>query len=241
MPRSPTYSPPTLAEMRELVGRTLRDPNNTVFGTDSVNDFIAEGLMSLGAYRPIEAVETLAYEPVTFGDTQYVLPALLSTVWQVEVRNETAPTDSGQSLVMPYIGPDQSSVQVGWDFYGGALIFGRWAVNHMDQWYQHAGTALSLVLYGYRDRAIPVLDDDYLDMEDSIDQLCLIRECRALGFQLLNNDRALYQQWLAATNNTDVSPTQIQGMLSSAVGDVERQRKRSAVIRRVPVVGPQYP
>ena len=146
-----------------------------------------------------------------------------------------------QALVLPYVGPDQSSVQVGWDFYGGTLCFGRWAVNQMDAWVGHVGAAVGRAVRLPGPATSPSTSDEVLDLEDAIDHLCLTRECRALGFQLLNNDRALYQQWLAATNNTDVSPTQLQGMLSGATGDVERQRKRSAILRRTPFVGPQYP
>jgi hypothetical protein len=55
MPRSPNYTSLSLIEMREVVARTLRDPNGGVFSVDALNDFIAEGLMSLSGYRPIEA------------------------------------------------------------------------------------------------------------------------------------------------------------------------------------------
>jgi hypothetical protein len=165
----------------------------------------------------------------------------VSHVWQVVVSNEEDITAANQSVILPYVSTGESALQNGWDYYGGRLYFGRWAVGWLDSWFGHAGAALSVVLYGYRDRALPIDDDEVLDLEDAVDQLCLTRECRALGFQLLNNDRALYQQWLAATNNTDVSPTQLQGMLSNAVGDVERQRKRSAILRRNPIIGPQYP
>jgi len=240
VPRSPNYSPPTLLQMREALSRTLRDPGGSVFGTDTLNDFVAEGLMSMSGYRPIEHGETVVFDPAVPGDMQAVEPASLSSVWQVVVRDDANPTAMNQALILPYTGPDQSAMQVGWDFHSGRLYLGRWAANQMDAWAQHIGAPLSLVMYGYRDRHLPTDDAEVLDLEDGTDQLCLTRECRALGFQLLNNDRALYQQWLAATNNTDVSPTQIQGMLGSALNDVERQRKRSAILRRTPTVGPQY-
>jgi hypothetical protein len=240
VPRSPTYDPPTLDEFRAIVARTLRDESGTVFGPDALNDFVSEGLMSLSGYRPIEAIEVVGYDPPTYGAIQYVAPAILSSVWQVTVTNEADPVAVNQALIVPYVGPDQSGVQVGWDFYSGALHFGRWGANQMDAWTAQVNGPLSIVMWGYRDRNLPVAPDEVLDIEDVVDQLCLLRECRALGFQLLANDRALYQQWLAATNNTDVSPTQLNGMLSSAIGDVERQRKRSAIFRRTPVVGPQY-
>jgi hypothetical protein len=242
MPKSPTYSPLTLAEMRAIVARTLRDTDGAVFGTDALNDFIIEGLAGMSGYRPIEAIESLTYDPVNYGDVQYIEPAVLTYIWQVVATNDNVVTELSSSGVLPYGNPGESALSNGWDFYSGRVWLGRWLVSRLDAWNAQAGVPLTITLYGYRDRLLPdaTADANYLDLEDAVDQLCLTRECRALGLQLLNNDRALYQQWLAATNNTDVSPTQLNGMLNGAVSDVERQRKRSAIYRRSPVIGPQY-
>lgn len=240
MPRSPGYSPPTLGGMKTVVKRTLRDEQGVVFSDAMLGDFITEGLASLSAYRPIEAIESIAYAPTIYGEIQTVMPTILSNVWQVTARNPEDPTNVAQSLVVPY-NTNEGDIQNGWDFYGGTIYLGRWVSGVLDQWVGHTAGSLDLTLSGYRDRSFPTSDPDILDLEDPTDYLCLVKECRALGFQSLNNDRALYQQWLASTNNTDVSPTQLAGMLNSAQGDVDRARKRSAILRRQPVVGPQYP
>ena len=54
------------------------------------------------------------------------------------------------------------------------------------------------------------LDEEYLDLTDATDYNCVLTPLQEQGFELLNHDRALYQQWIAATNNTDVSPTQLR-------------------------------
>ena len=240
MPYSPQYTPPTQAEMRAILYRTLRDPTGAVFGGDTVNDFINEGLMNMSGYRPVEASETFAFEPVTPGDTQVFKLTVLSHVWQVSASNPNDVTSVAQDMTLPYKGDSggvYSPFPVGWEVYAGWLALSRWTINNLAAWQSSVGGPLSLFVAGYRDRFMPVADDEILDLEDATDQLCLTREARALGFQALSNDRALYQQWLAATNNTDVSPTQLSGMLNGAISDVEKQRKRSAVLRRTPISG----
>jgi hypothetical protein len=79
-----------------------------------------------------------------------------------------------------------------------------------------------------------------LDFTGPVDDVCVQKYARMLGYTTLEADRGLYQQWLSATNNTDVSPTQLQGMLAQATGEMDRQRKRSTQLRRTVIVGPQY-
>jgi len=239
---SPNYDPPTLAEMRAIVGRMLRDPEGQVFGPDDLNDIINEGLADLSGFRPIEDTESITYEggtpapgPIPFELTR------LSYVWGVEVRNDAQPSDIGQSFFIPY-NTGESQVPNGWDLYMGFVRLGRLNWNYLWQWQNGlGGDPVVISAWGYRDRILPTSDGETLDLQDNTDYLCLVKSCRMLGFRLLSNDRSLYQQWLAATNNTDVSPAQLQGMLNLAEGDYDRQRRRSAVYRRTPAIGPQYP
>jgi hypothetical protein len=219
--------------MRSIVARTLRDPNGDVFSVDAVNDFITEGMLSLSGYRPIETTEAFDYDPATSSLGTVFPLGVLTYVWQVAV---SSPDDY---IVLPYngdMGGSGGQVGSGWEVWAGVLRISRFASFNLDAWLSQTGT-LTIGAWGYRDRVVPDSDDDNLDLQDATDQLCLTRECRALGFQALSNDRALYQQWLAATNNTDVSPTQLSGMLNGAISDVEKQRKRNAIIRRVPIAG----
>jgi hypothetical protein len=243
---SPNYTAPSLVEMRTTLARTLRDPNGVVFTSDMLDDFIREALSDMSGYRPIEATESQVFDPDTVPITdESVTPETLSYVWQVVFRNDDLVADPLQTLIIPYVSMGEAAFALsGWDYYAGRVVIGRHALYGITEWYRWSGVPLTIVMSGYRDHMLPLAadgDDQLLDLYDVTDQLCLTRTCRMLGFQMLTNDRALYQQWLAATNNTDVSPTQLQGMLNIAQGDVERQRKRSAVIRRTPTIGPQYP
>jgi hypothetical protein len=122
---------------------------------------------------------------------------------------------------------------------GGTLRLSGYWFNRMVEVANMYGS-VSLGLYGYRDRNWPTDDASYLDLLDATDHLCMVRHVRSLGFQTLEADRGLYQQWLAATNNTDVSPTQLQGMRSQAEQAYERLRKQVSRPKRVPITGPQY-
>jgi hypothetical protein len=239
----PFYDPPTRAEMRTIIGRSLRDPAGEVFGPDILNDIINESLADLSGYRPVEATESIAYDPGTVPAPVPVPFFLtrLSSVWRVEVRNDARPEDISQSFTIPY-DSGESQVANGWDVWEGALRLGRGNWVRLWNWYNGlGGDVITISAFGYRDRILPTADATVLDLFDGTDFLCMTKCARMLGFQTLNNDRALYQQWLAATNNTDVSPTQLQGMLNLAEGDYDRQRRRSSRLRRIPDIGPQYP
>jgi hypothetical protein len=52
------------------------------------------------------------------------------------------------------------------------------------------------------------------------------------GYQRLQNDRALFQQWLAIPGNTDVSPTQLDGMANTYLSQWNRHRNHIRTLRR---------
>jgi len=224
------YVPPTRSAFRTVILRALRDPNGAVFPAATVNDFIAEALMDLSAYRPNEVTRSMPWLPDTWGVEPDFVEGL-SDVWQVLAReNEMDPKDA--VLFIPYA--DYGEGRAGWDLMGEyTLRIARIWVHRLQQWAQRNDT-VTLSIYGYGYRTLPTSDASLLDLNNPVDQFCVIQHCKMLGFQMLNADRALYQQWLAATNNTDVSPTQLQGMLSISEQAYDRARRRSTVIRRRP-------
>ena len=52
------------------------------------------------------------------------------------------------------------------------------------------------------------------------------------GYQRLQQDRALFQQWLAIPGNKDISPTQLDGMANTYMADWHRHRNQMRRIRR---------
>ena len=219
------YDPPTRSEMGAIVLRALRDQAGSVFPPETVNDFISQAMADLSAYRPKEARQ-IAPWPLDFPSpvTDF------TSIWKVEFR--VSLTNYVKTIGVPYGDSNSAENRAGWDFYGGDLIIPPFWLVRLNA---TAGDQPSeLVIWGYQDRVLPDSDGDVLDLTDTTDYTCVLNHCKALGFELLAHDRALYQQWLAATNNTDVSPTQLSGMVSQAEATYQRSRARNTKMRRVP-------
>jgi hypothetical protein len=222
---------PSRADMQAIVLRALRDPNGEVFLPETINDIINEGLSDLSSYRPKDAVEVQPWPLVT--DPMPFIGFI--DIWSVQYR-VIDPNDSThyvQQTTIPFVGRGTYEARNGWDYFAHALTLS-------DMWSRQLSglTAQSwsveLVVLGYADRDLPDADDDILDLEESVDYLCLLNHCKALGMELLTHDRSLYQQWAQATNNTDVSPTQLQGMATLAAQTYDRMRSRNIRLRRIP-------
>jgi hypothetical protein len=192
-------------------------------------------MADLSLYRPVEHEELFIWAE----DTDVIDPGDLTYIFQIAGVYPTPPTGSLQTYTIPYLNPGESPLAGGWDYFGGRVALGQTWRYRCEQVFAQQG-ALTLQMLGYRDHVIPTADDDVMDFTSPIDDVCVQKYARMLAFTTLEADRGLYQQWLAATNNTDASPTQLQGMLSQATGELDRQRKRSTLLRRTVIVGPQY-
>lgn len=220
------FSAPTRLEMQATVLRALRDPNGTVFPPETINDFISQAMADLSGYRPKEKRETAAW-PLDI----YTPPfGQFTAIWRVEVQ--VADTARLRTISIPYGDSSAQSNRAGWDFYEGQLVLSAFWVTRIDA--TVGDYPADMVVWGYADRDIPLDDDEILDLTDATDYLCVTNHCKSQGFELLNHDRALYQQWLASTNNTDVSPTQLQGMYSQSEATFQRSRARNTKMRRMP-------
>jgi hypothetical protein len=225
------FVPPTRLTFRTTVLRALRDPNGAVFPAATVNDFINESIMDMSAYRPHEVNRTQAW---TVTDTGFPVEFVddLSDIWQMVARV----SDLRQpTIFIPHA--DYADGRAGWDFFGNSdaplLRLARVWTMRLRAWAER-DDSLSVSIYAYGMRSLPADDNSRLDFHNLIDQFCSLQHCKMLGFQMLNADRALYQQWLAATNNTDVSPTQLQGMLGQSEMAFDKARHRNTIIRRRP-------
>lgn len=223
------FAAPTRSEMATTVLRALRDPGGTVFPVETINDFINNALADLSAYRPKEVVETAAWPLDIFTPPFQEFTA----VWRVEVRVQDAGGLSDlRTIFIPYGDPSGVGNRAGWDFYGGQLIIPTWWSTRIDG--TVGDSPAECVVWGYGDRDLPDDDASILDLNDATDYLCVTNHCKSQGFELLTHDRALYQQWLAATNNTDVSPTQLSGMVNQAEATYQKSKARNSKTRRMP-------
>ena len=223
------FSAPTRSEMQAIVWRALRDPNGTVFPPETINDYIAQALADMSSYRPKETVEIAAW-PLDI----YTPPfADFTAIWKVEVVVTDDPTSTQvRTISIPYADSSSETNRAGWDFFGGILAIPLFWSTRIDA--TIGDSPAEMHVWGYADRDQPDDDDSILDLIDSTDYLCLVNHCKSQGFETLTHDRALYQQWLAATNNTDVSPTQLSGMYGQAESSYQRVRSRSTKMRRMP-------
>jgi hypothetical protein len=223
------FSAPSRSEMQTIIWRALRDPNGTVFPPDTVNDFIAQALSDLSGYRPKEQVETAVW-PLDI----YTPPFTdFTAIWKVEVVVVDDPTSTDiRTISIPYADASSETNRAGWDFFGGSLILPAFWSTRINA--TIGDNDANMVVWGYTDRDQPDDDDSILDLADSTDFLCAVNHCKSQGFELLTHDRALYQQWLAATNNTDVSPTQLTGMYNQAESSYQHSRARNTKMRRMP-------
>lgn len=223
--------------MKDVLRRALRDDEGTVFPTDLLGDFIVEAMADLSLIRPIEYFLSAPFDPLNPLGIDPADYDLFTYIWQLEFRVNR---DDELSMVIPFA-TDEGPYRNGWGWFMGRVTITQWWHNRLSELVAHYPDDGVLVsLFGYRDHKMPVDDSSVLDFVDSIDHLLVVRHIKSLAYQSLEADRSLYQQWLAATNNTDVSPTQLQGMRNQAESSYERLRKQASRSKRVPTTGIQY-
>ena len=185
--------------------------------------------------NPSDTTDDWRFDAVELRGEQGLPDPLFSTfsdVWMVQYRVGTGDRDMRVTTIPP-TGHGSNQQRAGWSFYQKRVVVSdNWARQMQSA--VDSGHPVEMVVWGYADRDLPLSDDDVLDLADNTDYLCVLNHCKHLGFELLAHDRSLYQQWLAATNNTDVSPTQLLGMVSSAEQTYDRMRRRNTVLRRPP-------
>jgi hypothetical protein len=230
------YDPPTRAVLKDSIRRALRD-DGTVFSTDLLDDFINESMADLSVVRPVETTITVPFDPTQITGLDPADYANFIHVWMVEAR--AAGSGYQTRIVIPFGQPGEYIERNGWDFYDETVVFSQWWFARLNELVDTTG-AVTIFLWGYRNHHWPLDDASVMDLQDSVDHRLVMRHIKALGFQSLESDRSLYQQWLAATNNTDVSPTQLQGMRAQAEQSYERLRKQVQRPKRIPVTGIQY-
>ena len=209
------YTPPTLLDLRERVARDLRDPEFAAFATADVDDFVNFGIAEVNRVYPAEFVEEFDITDVE--DTEYA--TVLTHVWRLEVwRNSRS--------FMTISPNDADSSRGGWELYAQVI-------NIPD--YRNTLNIDTDVLkaWGYTDRLALTADEDVLEYADLDAEMGIRTFAAQQGYGRLLNDRSLFQQWQTQTNNSDVSPTQLNGMFALRAGEWDTLRNRIRRIRRV--------
>lgn len=204
---------PTLAQLRTKVARDLRDPNMRTFLAAYVDDLINGGIEEVSRVYPREVVVEVAPVASTYAYTVDIDTAFRAELWR-----------SG-SLVTTLTENDGTSSQTGWELFAGQL---RLPSSVIDS----STPATDVIhLWGYADR--PQLEDDTdVSVLDDTAEWGVRRYARSQAFALLQNDRALFKQWQGASQNTDVSPNQLNQMVSLYASEWDRTRNYLRRLRR---------
>lgn len=209
------YTPPSLATLRASVSRDLRDASNKTFSTNEVDDLIDWGFVEVNRIYPLMAIETV--DITVDGDGN---PVRVYTIESKEVSRVERWRDGAYSALVPDYQGDANS---GWDLWGSTLT--------LPTWLELDANLDNLKVYGYQDREMLVNNSDIAETDAEAE--AGIRTYAALmGYQRLQNDRALFQQWLSLPGNNDISPTQLQGMTNTYLAQWDRQRSQMRRIRR---------
>jgi len=210
------YTAPTRDVLRTAVSRDLRDPDGETFTEEELNDLLNLALTEVGRIYPKEQVE----EIVVTQDGQHVFPTEAYALFRVEVLQE-GQAPSG----VPLNGLD-SSGEGGWDLHAGALYLPQFVARSL------AADTHSLRIWGYWPRELFTSDTDTLDGD--ADTEFAVRTVATLnGYQRLQNDRLLFQQWLTNTGNSDVSPNQLAQTADMYQSQWREMRNRLRTLQRV--------
>ena len=208
------YAAPTYETLKASIAADLRDSNNKTFTEANIESYILFGMNEVNRLRPLQSVETVTLtETGTELDLQYAITIediRRIDVWRDSKFYSQLPRESGE--------PNS-----GWDVWGTTLTLPTWA-GTLDV------DTDELKVYGYGDRAIPTLDADVLEF-DSEAETAVRLYARLRGYQALQNDRALFQQWMAQPQNNEISATQLDGIANSYQAEWERHRNRIRTLR----------
>jgi hypothetical protein len=202
----------TLAQLRAMVSRDLRDPLNATFLPVYVDDLINAGIEEIDRVYPMERVIEIS---PTVGQVEFDLLGDVSQIVRVEVWG--AATTTYREL------PEQNGVTgSGWDFWGGKLyVPGGWLL-----------APDTLKVWAYGGRAQLTTDSQIAEL-DTTSEWGVRHFARASAFNLMQNDRALFKQWQAMSQNSDLSPNQLTQMLATATNEWDRSRNYLRKLRRI--------
>jgi hypothetical protein len=221
------YSPPTLSDLWALIGRDLTDPDHKVFNTSQLTDYINGGIAELNRVRPLETVVTTGYDGDS--DTVPLGPLPIDDPFVVEMMD-----NDGRHAKYILHAKSAATVMDGWDYFAHTLVLGPAYSEHVLRMCRDNGWTLRI--WGYRGRDPLILDDDGAEFNALEEEYAVRLYARMEAYRSLNVDRGLFQQWQQQANNSDVSPTQLNGMLVTAEGSFDRQQKRLFLPRRLPMV-----
>lgn len=211
------YTQPSRDELRQSIARDLRDPEYDTFTVEELDDLINLAVVEVGRIYPKEQVIEVALDE----DGQSVYPTDAYSLFRVEVLE-----DGKASVGVPNNSTTDHSSESGWDLHGGRLYLPLWVSSRLK------ADNHSIRMWGYWPRELFIDDIDVLD-GDAETEFAVRMVATLNGYQRLQNDRLLFQQWLTNTGNTDVSPNQLAQTADMYQSQWREMRNRLRTLQRV--------
>lgn len=204
----------TLANLITYVSQDLRDSSNATFSTTEVTDLINRGIDVLGSVFPREIVSNST--TISSGVTTYALPTGMTYLYRADIY-----TDAGSYYSTLGRGTGEGP-DSGWE-------------THADTLYLPPNLNLSagytLRLWGYGNWTQLSVSSATTDLSTTA-QWALRLFCQSEALGLLLIDRAKFQQWQTASNNTDVSAIGVAQLYQIASRRWEREVSRLRRLRK---------
>jgi hypothetical protein len=210
------YTQPDLDELRDSVESMLRDSDNEAFTAAEVDSLINQGIVEVNRLYPmaeIEDVDIIDTDDDGNIDREYTVAS--TEISRVEVWRDGAYRMSIEQM--------DSEANSGWDLWGTTFVLPTFAL--LDE------TQDTVKLYGYQDRDVLTAGTDVLE-SDAEAEYAIRQYAVLMGYQRLQNDRSLYQQWLKAPGNNEMSPNQLDNMVNTYIAQWERTRGHLRRLRR---------
>lgn len=216
----------TFTNLVTAVSRDLRDTGNTTFTTPVVGDLINEGLVEIGRIAPARFQQDLTVVANTLVYPLHGDAAAEISLARVEVWDITTNPDSFVGHVRPIAGEYSKASPAGWYVWDGKLYI----PNGLEAYLVVGRHVIRVWGYG----PYPLVSGS-TEMGVSVELEYAIRAyARLAGLERLQLERDLFAQWASQTQNTDVSPAGLLGMLNSARDDWRRRARNLLVLRENP-------
>lgn len=211
----------TLADIRVMVARALKDPENRTFDEDTLDDLINSGINEVSQLAPQRFVEDVT---PTVGQYRYALISGTARAGTRATRVELWDVTLEPSRFLHRIAPANEapladSSENGYRVHNGELWLPSRFADSLDP------DAYVIRVWGetpYLQLASPAAETDL-----STAALWAVRERATLsGYEHLAAERALFKQWQAETHNTDVSFASLLNLITVWEQKWQRRRKQ---------------
>lgn len=223
----------TLAGLRTMISRDLRDPLNKTFDTTVVNDLINAAVAEVGRVAPLQfhdrlvpVANQLVYTVGSANCVPVIDPNPEVEVVRVELVDESATPDTVKALWVPASGEYANTTQAGWFVWNGKLRITEAMVRAV------VPATDFIHVFGYSPYRKLTSDGQDSGMSNELEEAVRV-VARIEAMYRLVIERDLFTQWQSASHASDVSPAALMNGLS-LLQDDWRRRSRSIQKLRSP-------